>query len=207
MSRVIIIYAVLTALTVAMGLEVNAYENNHDCEKHPIYCQIISNRPTIKRAYAFELSNIISKKTRKYSVDPAIFTAILAQESMYKLSAKNCTKGLTKIETAVNYPLVGQQYVVKEVCADFGIAMINYITANRSDVDISRLLNDLEYSIEVGTSILAKFKSGYAHKERYWYVRYNCGTKKNINRATCIAYKSKINKYLPKWHDDYDYSL
>ena len=81
----IIVLAVLLA-------SVNLF--SRDCSRHPIYCQIIRNRPDIDKDYAFELSNIIFKHTRARGVDSRLFTAILMQESRYVLGAKNCRTGI-----------------------------------------------------------------------------------------------------------------
>ena len=76
-------------LVAFFGTAASAY----DCKAHPLYCQIKTNKPSIKDSFAFELSNIIYSITKKYNIPSNIYTAILMQESGYSLAAKNCTKG------------------------------------------------------------------------------------------------------------------
>ena len=70
-----------------------------DCEKHPIYCQIIKNQPRINKKFAMQVSNIIYHVAVSYSISTDIYTAILMQESGYKLTAKGCHIGLRDITT------------------------------------------------------------------------------------------------------------
>jgi hypothetical protein len=155
------------------------------CEKHPIYCQIVKNRPKINKKYAIKLSNEIFKATRKHNIPANIYTAILMQESTYKLEAKNCIRGLS------------EESIEEKVCTDFGISMIHYSTMRRYSFDREKLLTDLEYSVDAGAKVLSWFKEKYSHKEIDWWVRYNCGTKKSIERSTCQIYKNLVERYLP----------
>lgn len=200
MKRTIFIFAILALMVI--GSEANAYEKNHNCEKNPIYCQIVNNKPTIKRAYAFKLSNIISKKTRKHKVDPVIFTAILAQESMYRVSAKNCTTGIEltpKDQEYIHYTFnkcltiaeIGSKKFTEcvhkgtnysknkkvKVCTDFGIGQIWYKTAESYEFDIEKLTTDIDYSVEAAITVLKDFKNRYGHKESDWWTRYNASSK------------------------------
>ena len=153
--------------------------------KHPIYNQILKNKPTIDKSYAFKLSNIIHKMTRKYKIPSNLYTAILMQESSYKLKAMNCTKGMNiELETEL------------KVCTDFGISQIYYKTAKRFKFDTNRLITDLEYSVEAGLIVLNDFRKRYSNKDIDWYVRYNCGSKGTTKRNTCVKYKKLIERFM-----------
>jgi len=155
------------------------------CQDHKIFCQIVKNNPRINKKYAFKLSNIIFKLSKKHKVNARIYTAILAQESMYKLDAKNCKKGLHK------------DYIKPiKVCFDFGISMINHRTVSSYNFNLNKLLNDLEYSVEAGMIVFSWFQKTYGKKEKDFWVRYNCGTKKSIDRETCQTYKKLVERYL-----------
>lgn len=196
MSRLMFIFAILLVFTIIVCTKVNAYEGSHDCDRNPIYCQIVKNKPTIKRTYAFKMSNIIHSITTKYKLEPHLFTAILAQESMYDMTAKNCTSGLIKKIHGVR-GFVGEVIKVSEyfeqntVCTDFGIGQIWHKTATSYDFDISRLTTDLEYSIEAAAIVLKDFKNMYGKKEHDWWTRYNARSRKARDK-----YKNLVNRYI-----------
>jgi len=194
--------------------------------KHPIFNQIIKNSPKIDRKYAMKLSNIIYKMRIKYHIPSRIFTAILRQESNYSLKAKGCHGGMREltgsekltidikcsawekkyinnIEWSVsperyNRVCVANRYpkIETKVCNDFGISQINYRTARRFDIDIDRLTNDLEYSVEAGAIVLSEFMKRYEARDNEWYLRYNCGSRSTTKRDTCQIYKKLISRYL-----------
>ncbi len=142
------------------------------CERHPIYCQIVRNKPEIEKNYAMELSNIIHKLAQAYDIKPYRLAAILAQESGYKLDAVN-KKSL-----------------------DYGISQINHKTMKAYGFDKEKLLTDLEYSVKAGAIVLSDFKRMYKHEDDYW-CRYNVGTApKSEIQIGCENYKQLVARYL-----------
>lgn len=126
------------------------------CESNPIYCQIVKNNPKINKNYAMKISNIIYYVAQLYNIDPKKYAAILAQESMYKLNAKNCNENK---------------------CLDFGISQINHKTARMYGFDLNKLTNDLHYSIRAGAIVLSDLNKVYGNKEPNWWSRYNSSKK------------------------------
>lgn len=212
--RLFAVYLTLLIVTI-FSMYAHGYETSHNCEKHPIYCQITNNSPTINRPYAFKLSNIIYKKTIKYNLDPKIFTAILAQESMYNVDATNCTTGI--VENKDHGEVIAMASMMKckaetghtlghpkfhacldkqpingkvSVCTDFGIGQIWYRTAQSYEFDIERLTTDLDYSVEAAAIVLKDFQNRYAHKEPDWWTRYNARSTKARNK-----YKKLVEIY------------
>lgn len=118
---------------------------------NPIYDQIVKNHPNINKKYAMKLSNKLHLIAKKYKINPRRYAAILAQESMYSLAAKNC-RG--------------------DICEDFGIAQINKKTALAYGFNLEKLTSDLEYSLIAGAIVLADMKKMY-NKEVDWWTRYN----------------------------------
>lgn len=189
--------------------------------EHPIYNQILRNKPSINKQYAMKLSNIIHRVTRKYKIPSRVFTAILAQESGYKLEAKGCHTGYVhydknsikecedKVEKCWNIygknaPFRGcgsfpgcaaKQYKLTltpvKVCTDFGLSQIFYKTARRYNLNILKLTTDLQYSVEAGAIVLAGFKKRYSKREKLWFTRYNSSNK--IKRK---IYYELIKRYL-----------
>jgi len=138
------------------------------------YCHIISNSPGINADYAFKVANIIELKAKKYNLDPILLSAIFRQESNYRLSAKRCER---------------------RRCLDFGISQIYKRTAKAYKFDLKKLTTDLKYSIEAGAIVLSDFKKRYGKREKYYWVRYNCGTKRSIRRKTCNKYKRLVKRW------------
>lgn len=153
-----------------------------DCLKHPSYCQIRKNNPRLSHIYALRLSNKIHKVCIKYKVPKRIYTAILAQESMYNVHAVAKMSGFDK-----NGNLVTVQ-------TDFGMSQIHWKNVKRYNFDVQKLTNDIEYSLEAGAKILSGFKKRYG-KQELWFLRYNCGAG-DINRQTCKDYLRKVSRFL-----------
>lgn len=184
-----------------------------DPAKNPIYAQIVTNKPSINKDYAFKLSNLIHKYSKLYNFDSNIFTAILAQESMYKLEAKACSKGLREISLEEIHFFNSlceshlddskpeeykkcikniEDLTVDRVCQDFGIGQVNYITAKAYGFEVNKLTADLEYSIKVSGKVFADITKMYKKREpQDYYTRYNAS-----NRAKRLIYKNRIKKYL-----------
>lgn len=134
---------------------------------NPIYKQILTNNPSLTRAYIMKLTYIISKVADKYDLEPSLIAAILAQESMYKLNAVN--------------PL----------SHDYSIAQINYNTIKLYKLDKKRLLKDLEYAVESCSIILRGISDKYAYKEKYWWTRYHSKTP-----SRRLLYKRKVLRFM-----------
>jgi hypothetical protein len=181
---------ILAALSM---LSINAFAKIN-CEEHQVYCHIVKNKPAIDKSYAMKLSNVIYRKAKQFKLDPILFSAIIAQESSYRLEAKNCTKGY------VTYPNRPEDrppkkkvlfYKFQTVCSDFGLSQIHYKTADRYDFDMHKLYTDLNYSVESGMIVLKDFKKRYAKKEKYWWTRYNSSTPQKRE-----LYRKLVERYL-----------
>jgi len=155
-----------------------------DCSTHPIYCQIVKNKPKINKKYAMKLSNIIYKMHRKYHIPSRIFTAILRQESEYSLKAKGKKCGVTA------------EFEKKCVYTDFGISQIHWKTVELWKFDNERLTTDLEYSVEAGAKVLADIMERFEARDNNWWLRYNCGFGGTTKRDTCQIYKKFVERYL-----------
>lgn len=117
-----------------------------------VQLHIESNRPNIDKEKSFKIAKNISIYSQKHQVDPFLFSAILMQESSYRMiSTKN----------------------------DLGIAQVNRTTAKLYGFNVEKLSSNLEYSIASGIKILSDFKQMYGKKEKHWWTRYNSPTPKN----------------------------
>lgn len=139
----------LTLLILLLVNNCKADIQQKDCEYNPTYCQIIKNSPKIDQGYALELAQHINEAAKEFGIKPHRLTAIIAQESRYKLDA-------------VNY-----------ASKDYGIAQINHKTIKTFGFDKDKLLTDLSYSIKAGAIVLSDFKRMYGKKEEDYWTRYN----------------------------------
>ena len=160
----------IISLSFILPSLVSTDSNADGCQRHPIFCQIIDNHPTIDKKYAFNLSKLIVKIAHTHKIDPRLLTAIMAQESKYDVTKKNCNE---------------------RYCTDFGIAQINWKTADVYNFDRNLLTSDLEYSINAGAIVLAEIKARYAHKEEDYWTRYNASSPSKRNE-----YKLLVARYL-----------
>lgn len=164
-----------------------------DCNRHSIFCHIVEIKPSINKQYAMELSNSIYKATQKYSVPKRLFTAIIAQESMFRMGAKNTKTGLVpKDQLTIRYEFnkcvemlsreecreVTQstfgRYREETIILDVGLTQINFRTAERFELDLDLLLTDMDYSVNAGALVLGKMRQRWEKKEPiFWWSRYN----------------------------------
>jgi len=172
-------------MTLALASKAKA-----DCERQPIYCQIKDNNPNISDTKAHLIAKYVIKSSKKYGIPANIYTAILMQESSYRLNALNKKCGLQD-KNPLNY---GQKTCVVQ---DVGISQINVKTAEAYKLDAARLTTDLEYSIDSGAMVLSWFHKRYSKTEKNWWIRYNVGTRAKETMPTAWeAYKSKVKRWL-----------
>lgn len=135
---------------------------------------INSNKPGMNSEYVVKLAKIISSHSDK--VSPFLLSALFMQESGYDYTV--CRK-------------------YKRKCVDYGIGQIYWRTARSHKMSIPRLTKDLAYSINASVEVLTYFQNRYSRKEKYWWARYNCGTKKSLDRKTCKEYTRKVRRWKP----------
>ena len=148
-----------------------------DCEQHPIYCQIKENNPKLDDSFAMKLSNAIYKSTKRHNLRPIVYTAILAQESLYDVKAVNCTKGFREAYPGEVNIQVYPYYREGKVCTDFGISQIHWKTVKSYQFDTKRLVTDVEYAVEAGARVLGDMKKRYYPDEDDYWTRYNSSKK------------------------------
>lgn len=123
----------------------------------------------------------ITKAAIVYQVDRSLLSCILYVESTYRVN------------------------VVSE-SDDYGIGQINGKTITGYGLDRTRLLTDLQYSVDSAAAVLADFQRHFKAKEpNYWIGRYNIGFRtlsEGNAGAAYVAYNSKVytciqlNNYL-----------
>jgi hypothetical protein len=180
-----------------LSLYKNAYGDN-------TYVQVKNNNPSLTVSRAIRISSAINSTAKKYNIKPKLLTAILMQESSYKLDAKNCKVGLFWRGYAPDYAhilpfMFNNQDVRKhikphigKICQDFGIGQINHATIVRKNIEIIKLISDIDYSIDTAGMIIGYLKNTY---EKYepdnWWTRYNAISKDKRN-----IYKKLVTRYM-----------
>lgn len=137
--------------------------------------KVIRQMAAIQRTVDMEIAKKIFSKCIKYNIPCEIYVAIIAQESMFKVNAFN------------------------KKTQDYGIAQINIRNIKAYNIDVKKLLSDVDYSLEQGAMILAWFYKVYGKKEpKTWYCRYNIGTSTLTDKRlqSCNNYLNKVNKYV-----------
>lgn len=180
----LLLYILFGYVIISVG-HASWWENKEFLDNNQVFAKIIEIRPQMDKNAALSLSNDIHRVSVEYGVDKLLYTAILAQESMFRLDAQQCYKGLADCGK------------IERVCQDFGIAQIHYKTAKAYGFSKQKLLTDREYSLKAGAKVLLYFKERYVkvEKERWW-TRYNCGTKPDVMRNTCQEYYERVRRYL-----------
>lgn len=132
-----------------------------------VYTQITKNSPQINKTFARQLSIQIISKSDKHKVSSKILTAIMMQESTYKVSAQNVQS------------------------KDYGIGQINERTIRNFKLNKKLILTNLEYSVEASAIVLADFKRMYGKREKTYWTRYNSG--RPVKRE---VYRKLVSRYL-----------
>ena len=125
---------------------------------------------------ADKIHTAIYKASQKHGVDPHLLASIFAVESQFKINAvRRCRRK-------------------KRCYTDYGIGQVHISQIKANNWDRRRMLRDVYYAADKSAEVLAWFQKRYADKEKFWFVRYNCGTK-HIYRKTCMRYLHKIQDY------------
>lgn len=115
--------------------------------------QVQKNKPKLDAEYADRLAKALIKYAKKHNIKVELLTAILMQESGYKVKAIN------------------------HKSKDYGIGQINKKTIKNFKFDQDRILSDVEYSVEAAAIVLADFKRMYGKREAQYWTRYNSSDK------------------------------
>lgn len=121
---------------------------------------------------------MIVKKSKKYKVSPRLLSAILMQESSYKLNTVN--------RKCINCKIT-----------DYGISQIHYKNLNRFNLDPHKLISDLDYSVDAGARILAHYKKFSDKEPNLWWSRFNCGNRPYHKvKSLCDKYKLLVSRWM-----------
>lgn len=129
-----------------------------------IRSKIIQNNPKIVRSYASSLAASIAINCKNFNVNAKVMQAILMLESGYKLGSYN------------------------RYSKDYGVGQISLYNIHAYNIDVMRLMFDLNYSVYWSVKVFSWFYHRYPLNEAI--KRYNCGTRKS-----CVNWKS-VRRYL-----------
>lgn len=153
--------------------------------------QIKNNSQYISKPKRQLIAEYIVQASKKYKICPRLFTAIIMQESSYKLNAIN--KICYKLKMAKNEQ--GPRVYCKAV--DIGIAQINIKTIEAYKLNKYKLQSDLQYSINAGAKVLSWFTRYQKTEPKTWYCRYNVGTAAFPKiKSNCLKYKNSVARWM-----------
>ena len=175
--------------------------------QHPIYNRLIELQPRINKKLGMSISNAIHQCHKRIGFDKFILVSMYNQESSINYKAKNCLKGILEndaldeilrivqlnADNVDHTKLRGElTNIPLRVCFDLGIGQINVNTALRHTQcsDLKRLITDYKYNISCSCKVLEDFQKRYAHKDAYWWTRYNASSpvKREIYRQLVMRY-------------------
>jgi hypothetical protein len=165
----------------------------HSLKRNPIYHAITVLNKKINKEKAFKYSNIISKLSRKYKLDPFLVVSIARQESRINLATVRTMANDEIIETDKGY--------IKIVhITDFCMMQIHKSNVKNLKLSPNRLLEDPQYCIETGVDILRGFKY-LAKEDEFWWTRYNASDRKPEKREEyknhVLAHYKKLEEKIP----------
>jgi len=169
-----------------------------NCTTHKIYCALYKLSPTLDRRYLMKMSNLIYKYSKQYKLSPLLSVAIFMQESSLGTFKHRKDKLLIKTKTCITEPIqfdysshCTEKYEVVRGISDAGVWMFSINTIVEYDMDIDRVINDLDYSTEWHFKILKKKIK--LCKKRYGDQAWGC-----YNSAT-KKYHARYVKLVKKW--------
>lgn len=133
-------------LTLALISSVS-FGKEMDCDKNPVYCDIVTLKPSINKEYAMKLSNYIVKYSKLFGTNPKHSVAIAMQESSF-INQNRKTKVLKN-----NKVILG--------ATDIGVFQLHVDTLQHMNelgwkIDYERLLVDIEYQTALHVRWLKK---------------------------------------------------
>lgn len=157
-------------------------------KRNPIYCRIRELKPNVNNEFAWNLSNYLYHYSKRMNTDALISVAIGMQESR-----------LTNINRYTTIFKDGKKF---KGVSDIGVFQISVATAISYNVDVQRLLNDIEYQVFVHVFIL-KQKERVCSSVRYrtlFNVSYGdeWSCYHSFNKHIREPYKELVTRFLAK---------
>lgn len=140
-----------------------------DCHKHPIQCAIMTLQPALPGGEAHLLSNYIHKYSLKYNVNPYRVVAIAMQES-----------------SLINRHRVNKNNEITDV----GIYQFHIGTIKAYNMDMEKLMTDLEYATDRMCWLLSQKKKYCEDLNDEAWTCYHSRTE-SLRRK----YKKQVNNY------------
>lgn len=162
-----------------------------DCKRHKLYCVIIKLNKSINKKFAMDLSNSIYKASRKHKVDPYRAIAIMRQESGIQLNARNITTTTNSHKECDEWESCTTVNTVTVKTTDFGLFQFHIATMKRADLDIDRVMTDMDFTVNFAIALLAKKIKTCSRKwpETPWAC-YNSATPEHH-----VEYVRLVNRY------------
>ncbi len=178
----IIIMLLITSFIMLFTVDTFSYDKTHNCEKHPIYCQILKKKPKMSTQYAMRMSNYIYRYSRIYKQDPTISIAVGMQET-----------GLKQIHRKQNIIIFDENdnWKVVKGYTDLCMFQFHIDTIIHHKLDPVRLKNDVEYCIEQHFILMRQKRKICSHLGEDSWVCYH-----SVNKVPREYYKMLVKEHL-----------
>lgn len=174
MTKLFIVFCVLLAAPAA------AYQVN--CDKHPIYCEIIKKKPKMNRKFAMHMSNMIYKYSKMYDQDPVISLAVGMQET-----------SLRQIHRRQNIIIFDEQdnWKIVKGYTDLCMFQFHVDTIMKHELDPVKLKNDVEYCVKQHFILMKRKREICSHLKEDSWVCYH-----SVNKVPREYYKMLVKEHL-----------
>lgn len=161
------------------------------CDKNPIFCQILTLRPSIDKSWAYQFSNLLFKYAKQFNMDPMRSLAIAMQET--SLKNQHRTRKVLVFYNKCQDKKCIKTYKEVEGASDLSIFQFHIKTIKHFDIDPLKLNNSLEYAVKSHFKLLKYKQQRCAYLKENAWACYHSKTPKYQKR-----YISMVNRWYPK---------
>lgn len=157
--------------------------NGQDCERHPIYCNIVDKKPKISPKYAMYMSNLIYKYSKKYKQDAKISIAIGMQETRLRQ--------INRRQNIIIFNDDNTSWKIVKGYTDLCMYQFHVDTIVSHNLDPIKLKDDVEYCVEQHFILLRQKRKLCKHLKEDSWVCYH-----SINKVPREYYKHLVKEYF-----------
>ena len=154
-----------------------------DCDKNPIYCNILDKKPDMVPSKAMELSNTIYKYSKKYKQNPHISVAIGMQETGLKQANRE--------QNIIVFDDSDKGWSVVKGYSDVCMFQFHVNTIVAHNLNPIKLKNDLDYCVEQHFKLMQQKRKICSHLGKDSWTCYH-----SVNKIPREFYKKLVERYF-----------
>jgi hypothetical protein len=178
---------IIITIGLLFSFSAQAKINCDGTTKHPLFCEIKRQQPSVEDGFAMELSNLINKYSKIYKVDPYRSIAIIKQESGF----------IKPVRTQDVLIKINDKYEIVEGITDLSIFQFNISTIKNYKLDFERLQTDLEYATQQHFKLLKEKINTCSNLGNDAWSCYH-----SINDAARLEYVKLVNRWYKNTRKD-----